>query len=100
MTSNLYFAIICQCRTATLLHNSSVYYQATNNVIVLVVIAPASATGARAQQKVTQPKKTLQGGTALAPQDRGVAASACERVPKRKKRKKKLGSANNWPTGG
>ena len=26
-----------------------IYYQATNNVIVLVVIAPAFATGARAQ---------------------------------------------------
>ena len=47
--NNFYFAITCRCCTATLLHNSLVYYQATTNVIVLVVIAPASATGARAR---------------------------------------------------
>ena len=58
-----------------------VYYQATDNVIVFVVIAPASVTGARAQQKVTPPKKTVQGDTALVPQDGGVATSACKRVP-------------------
>ena len=69
-------------------------------MIVLVIIVPASATGARARQKVTPPKKTIQEGTALVPQDGGVAASACERIPERRKCKKELGSANNWPTGG
>ena len=49
LLDNLYFAITCWCRIATPLPVSLVYYQATNNVIVLVVIAPASATGARAQ---------------------------------------------------
>ena len=82
--NNLYFAITCRCSIVTLLHVSLVYYQATKNVIVLVVIAPASATGARARQKVTPPKKTIQEGTALAPQDGGVAASACRRVLEKK----------------
>ena len=50
LPSNLYFAIICRYYIATPLHNSLVYYQTTNNVIVLVVIAPVSATGAKAQQ--------------------------------------------------
>ena len=99
LTNNFYFAIICRCCTATPLHDSLVYYKATNNVIVFVVIAPAFATGARAQQKVTPPKKTIQEGMALVSQDRGVAASACGRVSQRRKRKRELGSANNWPTG-
>ena len=59
LTSNLYFAIICRCHMATPLRDSLVYYQATDNVIVLIVIAPASATGVRARQKVTPPKKTI-----------------------------------------
>ena len=100
LTSNLYFAIICRCCTATPLHDSLIYYQATDSVIVLVIIAPTSATGAKAQQKVTPQKKTIQGDTALVPQNGGVAASACGRVPQRRKCKKKLGSANNWPTSG
>ena len=40
--------------TATLLHDSLVYYQATDNVIVFVVIAPVFATGARAQHESNQ----------------------------------------------
>ena len=51
LTSNLYFAITCRCRTATLLYDFLVYYQATNNVIVLVIVAPASAPGARARHR-------------------------------------------------
>ena len=81
LLSNLYFAIICQCCTATPLHDPLVYYQAINNMIVLVVIALAFATGARARQKVTPPKKTFQKDTALFSQEGGVAASACGRVP-------------------
>ena len=37
---------------------------------------------------------------ALVPQDGRVAASACKRVSQRRKRRRELGSANNWPTGG
>ena len=55
MTSNPYFAIICWYCTATPLHDSLVYYQAIGNVIVLVVIAPASATGARARHLTNAP---------------------------------------------
>ena len=66
-------------------------------MIVLVIIAPASATGARAQQKVTPPKKTIQGGTAVALQDGGVAASAYRRVPQIRKCRRELSNANNWP---
>ena len=62
LTSNLYFAIICRCRTATPLHNSLVYYQATNNMIVLVVIAPASAIGAWARHQEPLPLSGLWSG--------------------------------------
>ena len=57
MTSNLYFAIICRCRTAIPLHNSFIYYQATNNMIVFIVIAPASATGTKGQQEWNMEKE-------------------------------------------
>ena len=51
---------------------------------------PASATCARARQKITPPKKTIQGNTALVPQEGKVAASACGKVPQRKKCRKYL----------